>query len=61
METEQQKQTKAALRKFYNYYGIDIGTVSQDEKRKNSHAEIYKNLLANTKRLFNNLNVKFKE
>lgn len=61
METEHQKQTKAALRKFYSYYGVDTGTVSQDEKRKNSRVEIYKNLLANTKRLFNTINAKFME
>ena len=61
METEQQKQTKAALRKFYSYYGVELGTVSNDEKRKNSHTEILQNLLVNTKKLFNNIIVNFKE
>lgn len=61
METIKQKETKAALQKFYSYYGVNTGAVSQDEKRKNSHAEILQNILANTKRLFNTLNVKFKE
>lgn len=61
METIKQKETKAALRKFYSYYGVELGTVSNDEKRKNSHAEILKNLLVNTKKLFNNITVNFKE